>query len=235
MSKFICGRNSVHDALKDRNIKIKKILITKNQKLNFIPSNLNIEIVDKHFLDQLTNHLNHQGIVALIDQQFQYYSVDQIIQDQPPIILILDHIEDVHNIGAILRTANAAGIKSIIIPDKRSATINETTLRISSGGFVGLKIAKVNSLQPVIEKLKKNNYWIYASALTEDAQDYTKVRYNFPLALVIGNEAKGVSKTIINHSDQLIYIQMKGTVQSLNVSVATGILLFNLIQAVKKD
>lgn len=230
MSKFICGKNSVIDALKSKNIKIKKIMLTKHQKLDFISKNIPIEIVDKNFLDDFTNNLNHQGIVALIDHNFQYSSVEEILKDQPSIILILDHIEDVHNIGAILRTANAAGVNSIIIPDKRSATINETILRISSGGFVGLKIAKVNSLQPTIEKLKKANYWVYATALDESAQDYSLVNYNFPVALVIGNEAKGVSKTIINHSDQLIYIPMKGTVQSLNVSVATGIVLFHLIK-----
>lgn len=229
MPKFICGKNSVIDALKSKNINIKKIFLTKNQKLSFIPKNISIEIVDKSYLDEITS-LNHQGIIAIIENDFTYCSFEEIIKDNPSVVLILDHIEDVHNIGAILRTTNAAGIKHVIFPSKRSVLINEVVLKISSGGFVGLKIAKVNSLQPIIEKLKRKNYWIYASSLSPKAQEYSLVNYNFPLAIIVGNEAKGVSKTIINNSDQLVYIPMKGTVQSLNVSVATGILLFDIIK-----
>ncbi|MBD5423299.1 MAG: 23S rRNA (guanosine(2251)-2'-O)-methyltransferase RlmB [Mycoplasma sp.] len=229
MSKFICGKNSVVDAIKN-NFKITKIFSIK--PLNFDSKNIEIEIVDKNFLDKLTS-LNHQGIVAIIDDNYSYYDFGRTIKDKPNIILILDHIEDVHNLGAILRTANAAGIKHIVIPDKRCAQINDAVLKISSGGFIDLKVSKVPSLQPIIEKLKRNNYWIYTTALNEKSIDYSIVNYNFPLALVVGNEAKGVSKTIINASDQLIKIPMYGTVQSLNVSVSTGIFLFEIIKKIE--
>ena len=226
MSNIICGKNSVIDAVKN-NLKIEIIYSLK--ELSFDIKNIPYKIVDKQFLDNLTT-LNHQGVVAILKENFSYVSFESIIKDEPKVILILDHIEDSHNFGAIIRSANAAGIKHIIIPDKRSVAVNDAVLKISSGGFVGMKIIKCPSLQPVIEKLKKNNYWIYASALNEQAQDYSKVNYNFPLAIIVGNEAKGISKTIEKQSDQLIYIPMYGTVQSLNVSVATGILLFELIK-----
>ncbi len=232
MSRLVCGKNSVLDAI-NNNLKISKIYTLKffnieNPKFD----KSKIEIVSKEFLDELTRE-NHQGIVAIIENNFQYCNLEKIIKDKPQIILMLDHIEDPHNLGAILRTANAAGVKHIIIPDKRSADINETVLKVSSGGFINMNIAKVPSLQPVVEKLKSQNYWIYASAINEKAQDYSKVQYNAPLVLIVGNEAKGVSNTLLKASDQLIYINMFGTVQSLNVSVATGILLFEIVKSIK--
>lgn len=223
MIKLICGKNSVFDAIKNK-IKIEKIYSIKPIEID---ENIDIEIVDKNFLDNLTK-LNHQGIAAIISGSFTYASLETILKDKPKIILILDHIKDSHNFGAIIRTANAANINHIIIPDKRSVEVNEAVLKVSSGGFVGMKIAKVSSLQATIEKLKKNEYWIYSSALNENAKNYHKVIYNFPLAIIVGNEAKGISKTTEKASDELIYIPMKGSVQSLNVSVATGILLFEL-------
>ena len=221
---IICGKNSVLDALKAK-IKIKKIWTLK--PLDF-KTNVEVEIVSRNELDQITN-LNHQGIIAFLEQGFNYHDINKIIKKQPKIVLILDHIEDPHNLGAILRSANAAGIQDIIIPDKRASLVNDTVLKVSSGGFNNLNIAKVNSLQVIVEKLKNNGYWIYATAI-EKGSDYSKVKYNFPLAIIVGNEAKGVSNTLLKMSDQNIFIPMFGTVQSLNVSVATGILLFEIIK-----
>ena len=116
------------------------------------------------------------------------------------------------------------------MPTKRSAEVNNVVLKISSGGFVGMKIVKVPSLQSTISKLKKANYWIYSSVLSKESKNYSMVNYNFPLVLVVGNESKGISKTLVKESDELIYIPIKGTVQSLNVSVATGIMLFEIIK-----
>ncbi|MBR2022081.1 MAG: 23S rRNA (guanosine(2251)-2'-O)-methyltransferase RlmB [Mycoplasmataceae bacterium] len=225
-SKFICGKNSVQDAIKN-NVSISKILSIK--ELDFNVNNIKVEIVSKFELDKITN-LNHQGIIAILKNDFQYHSLEEILKNKPKVILVLDHIEDPHNLGAILRSANAAGINSIILPTKRSAEVNNVVLKISSGGFVGMKIAKVSSLQSTITKLKKANYWIYSSVLNKESKNYSMVNYNFPLVLVVGNESKGISKTLIKESDELIYIPIKGTVQSLNVSVATGIMLFEIIK-----
>lgn len=224
--KFICGKNSVQDAIKNK-VSISKILSSK--KLDFDVNNIKVEIVNKFELDRITN-LNHQGIIAILKNDFQYYSLDELLRHKPKIILVLDHIEDPHNLGAILRSANAAGINSIILPTKRSAEVNDIVLKISSGGFVGMKIVKAPSLQSTISKLKKANYWIYSSVLSKDSKNYSTINYNFPLVLIVGNESKGISKTLIKESDELVYIPIKGTVQSLNVSVATGILLFEIIK-----
>ncbi len=162
-------------------------------------------------------------------KDFNYYEIDIIKKDNPKTVLILDHIQDPHNFGAILRTANAAGIKHIIIPKDRSAEVTSTVLKVSSGGFVGVKTIKVSNIVASINKLKSWGFWIYSSLLDQNAVPYNKVEYNEHCALVVGNEEKGISKPIINATDVKVYIPQFGTVQSMNVSVATGILLFELV------
>lgn len=230
MSRIICGKNSILEAIKN-NIEIEIIYCIK--PLNISNRNIPYKITTKEYLDELTNNLNHQGLVAIVKEDFKYFSIEIILKEKPKIVLILDHLEDSYNFGSIIRTANAAGIKHIIIPANRSVEINSAVLKVSSGGFVDMKVIKVNSLQSTIENLKKNNYWIYSSVLDKNAKNYQHISYNNPLCLVVGNESKGVSKTIIKASDELIYIPMSGTVQSLNVSVATAILLFSIVSNIK--
>lgn len=223
MIKLLCGKNTVLEAI-ENNLDIKTIYLLKEQ--NNITSKIKTKIITKDEMNQMTQ-LNHQGFVAILNE-FKYYSIESIFEDKPKIILILDHLEDPQNFGSILRTANATGIKHIIIPNVRSVDVNETVFRVSSGGIVGLKIIKVNSLQATITKLKKEMFWIYATALDSNATEYNEVKYNFPLALIVGNEGKGISKPLLKEADQTIFIKMDGTVQSLNVAVATGIFLFYL-------
>lgn len=221
---IICGKNSVIDAI-NSNLSIRKIYLLK--PFSFSKS-INYEIITREEMDKITN-LNHQGFIAILEEEFNYYPIDQMIRNKPNIILILDHIEDPHNLGAIIRTANACGVSNIIIPKDRAAQVNSTVLKVSSGGIVNMKIAKSNSLQSTIDKLKKNNYWIYATSISNGVA-YDKVTYNFPLTIIIGNEGKGVSSTLLKQSDQNLFIPMRGTVQSLNVSVATGIILFEIMK-----
>ena len=229
-NKYITGKNSVLDAISNK-LKIKKIYATYQYQNVLEKFNIPYQIVNKNDLDKIVT-TNHQVIIAEVDDYFSYCSIEEIMHNKPEVILILDHIEDINNLGSILRTANAAGVFNIIIPDKRAAQINDKVLKISSGGFVKMNICKITSIQVAIEKLKKNNFWIYASCISENAQTYFETQYNFPLALIVGNEAKGISSTIKKASDQLIYIPMNGTVQSLNVSIATAILLFEIVKKV---
>ena len=224
MREFICGKNSVQDAL-DNNLPIKVIYTSRKNELNNIQGR-NVQVVDKRSLDKMTSE-NHQGFIAEL-KEFNYFSFDEILKDKPEKILILDHVQDPRNLGAILRSANAAGVKHIVIPKDRAAKVTPSALKVSSGGYVGIKVIRVNSLIDVITKLKKNSFWIYASALDEKASELNETNFNYPMALVVGNEEKGVSNTILKHSDQNVYINMKGTVQSLNVSVAAGIFLFKI-------
>lgn len=226
MAKLICGKQLVYDAI-NHGLKIRVLYVLK--PVQFPGSSFKIKIINKNQMDQLTN-LNHQGFVAELETEFQYTSFEEIIKEQPKIILVLDHLQDPHNLGAIIRSANAAGVNHLILPKTRSVSVNETVLRTSSGGIVNMKIARVNSLQASLKKLKKEHYWIYVSALEQEAQNYSVINYNFPLVLVIGNEAKGVSKSILYEADGIIFIPLRGTVQSLNASVACGILLFEILK-----
>ncbi len=220
MGKLIYGRNTVEDAFIN-NIPV-KTLYTFKQPSIAVPKDVDIKIINKQEMDKLVNG-NHQGYIAEL-KEFNYYGLDELIKDQPSKILILDRIQDPHNFGAILRTANAFNYKHIIIAKDRQVDVTPTVLKVSSGGYVGMKITRVDSMTSAIQKLKQHNIWIYATSI-ENGVSIDKVKFNEPYAVVMGNEGKGVSRPILKLSDQNIFIPMEGTVQSLNVSVATGIIL----------
>ncbi|MBU4690430.1 23S rRNA (guanosine(2251)-2'-O)-methyltransferase RlmB [Mycoplasma sp. ES3157-GEN-MYC] len=225
MEKLILwGRNSVNDAINAK-LPIMVIYVNNENLAQKIKTETTVKVVveDNKFFDQITRE-NHQGIIAVL-KDFPIYDLAIIEKEKPNNVLVLDKIQDPHNLGAILRTANALGIKHIILSKDRSAGITSTVLKVSSGGFVGVKVVKVNNLVAALKRLKKAGYWVYSSALSKNAQHFDKVDYNKPTILVIGNEGSGVSQPVLNESDVIIYIPQKGTVQSLNVSVAAGLLI----------
>ncbi|NQZ65777.1 MAG: 23S rRNA (guanosine(2251)-2'-O)-methyltransferase RlmB [Mycoplasmatales bacterium] len=223
MAEFICGKNSVLEAVKNK-VKIKRIFVTKNVRGEF--GNIDVIVKTSHELDRMVK-ANHQGYVAEI-QEFNYYNIKEILKDKPKKILVLDHIQDPHNFGAIIRSANASGVKHIIIPKDRAVKVTPVVLKVSSGGAVNMKIIRVDSLFSSVKFLKNNQYWIYTTELDESAIPVEKASFNYPLVLIVGNEQKGVNKSLSKIADQKLYIKMRGTVQSLNVSVATGIMLFKI-------
>lgn len=231
---YLCGKNTVEDALKN-NFPISSIHVQSKTHAEKIKefSNIKIMIENETFFRDY-RHDNHQGYIAFL-KDFPIYDLETIERDAPENILILDHIQDPHNFGAILRTANAAGIKHIIIPKNRSVDITPTVLKVSSGGFIGTKIIKVSNISTTIDKLKKWGFWIYSSALEKNSVSYADIKFNKPCALIVGNEEKGVSRNVLNNSDVIIHIPQKGTVQSLNVSVATGILIFEIVKNEKQN
>lgn len=224
MVRFICGKNSVVDAIENK-VPIKQIFLTNKNSI-FIPQNIKILYVTKEYLNKLVSQ-NHQGYVAEIES-IPFYDIEVIYKDKPNKVLVLDHLQDPHNFGAIIRSANAAGVFYIIFPKERAVDVNETVLKVSSGGFVNMKFIKVGSLSATITKLKKNNFWIYSTNLGSDSIPLDQVQFNYPMALILGTEKSGVSTTLLKLSDQNIYIPTNGTVQSLNVSVAAGIILFKI-------
>ena len=143
------------------------------------------------------------------------------------IVVILDHLEDPHNFGAIIRTCEAAGIKSIIIPKDRSVMVNETVMKTSSGALSYIKIAQVSNLINVINDFKNKNYFIYAADM--DGENYKKVDFNEKCVLIIGSEGKGVSRLVKAASDVIVSIPMKGKVNSLNASVAAAVLIYGVV------
>jgi len=224
MAIYLSGKHSVEDAIKS-GLKIEKIYISSKVHFN-IPSEIKVIALSKEDLDKMTR-ANHQGIIAEI-KDVDYFDKSIILKDKPEKVLILDHIQDVHNFGAIIRSANAFGFKHIVIPKDRATKVTGAVMKVASGGLVNTKIIRVSSLNVFVSFLKENNYWIYASAL-ENAKNAEEVTFNKPIALIVGNEQKGVSRPLLKLADEKVYIKMEGTVQSLNVSVASAILM-NLIK-----
>lgn len=173
-------------------------------------------------LDKMVDR-NHQGIVIDMDS-FEYSLFNSILGED--FIVALDHLEDVHNFGAIIRTCEAAGVKSILIPKDRSVRVNDIVMKTSVGALDRVKIVLVNNLCEALKKLQKENYFVYSAFM--DGEDYETIDYADKKVLVIGNEGKGVSNIVENITDVKVSIPMVGKVNSLNASVAAGILIFKM-------
>lgn len=199
-----------------------KLLATIRKKNNVSPI-----FVDGEYLNKLTGNGNHQGIVVEVEPH-SYCSVDEIINSskgkKQPLILILDEIEDPQNFGAIIRSADAFSVDGIIIKSKNQVPLNWTVAKVSTGAIEYVKVAQVSNLNNVISKLKDNGFWIYAADGCGD-KSYEKVDYSGSVALIVGSEGRGVSQLVLKNSDFIVKIPMTGHVNSLNVSVSTGILL----------
>ena len=175
---------------------------------------------------------NHQGVIAIVPP-YQYCEVEDIIElakqrKEKPFILILDGIEDEHNLGSIIRTAECTGVHGIIIPKRRSALVNATTNKTSAGAVQYMKIARVNNLTETIKYLKENDIWIYGTDM-EGTAFYNEQDYNSGVAIVIGSEGFGISRLVKENCDFLIKIPMQGKINSLNASVSAGIVMYEVL------
>ena len=183
--------------------------------------------VDLETLNKMSANGNHQGIIVET-YPHEYSSVDEIIKaskgKKQPLILILDEIEDPHNFGAILRSADAFSVDGVIIKSKNQVPLNWTVAKVSTGAIEYVKIAQVSNLSNAIKTLKDNGFWIYA-ADGSGKDSYEKVDYSGAVVLIVGSEGRGISQLVMKNSDFIIKIPMSGHVNSLNVSVSTGILL----------
>jgi 23S rRNA (guanosine2251-2'-O)-methyltransferase len=181
----------------------------------------------------LTNNQNAQGIAAR-KSEYKFFQLDEIIllskKNKYPLLLILDSIQDTHNVGAILRTAECCGVDGIILTKHNSAPINETVAKTSAGATEYVKLCQVNNLAQTLTRIKDEGFWVAGSTLSEGSKNYTEVDYKIPLAIVLGNEEKGIRRLTIDNCDMLINIPMKGKIQSLNVSVSAGVILFEILR-----
>ncbi len=184
-------------------------------------------IKSKKEIDDLAGGV-HQGIILYV-RDYQYYSLSDIVQNGASFVVILDHLEDPHNFGAIIRTCEAAGVDGIIIPKDRQVQVNATVMKTSVGTLDVMKIVQVSNLASTIDFLKKNDFWIVGTAL-EDSVDYRRIDYSGKIALVIGNEGHGISNLIRKKCDFMAKIPMYGTTNSLNASVAGGIMIYEVIR-----
>ncbi len=240
MEDQIEGRNSVIELLESGK-DINKIYIQKGEKYGSINKIIamakekRIVIVekDKKQMDQMAQSQNYQGVIAIVPP-FEYCEVEDILdfakqKGESPFVLILDGIEDTHNLGAIIRTAETAGVHGIIIPKRRAASVNSTVSKVSCGAVEYVKIARVNNITDSINKLKEAGLWICGTSIDTDKY-YFDQDLKGPLGIVIGNEGKGMSSLVEKNCDFLVKIPMMGKVESLNASVSTGIVLYEALK-----
>jgi len=204
---------------------IKKIIVKARD------ANLRIKYAGKRELDHITDS-NHQGVIAFIET-FNYSSVEDILSradslGEPPFIIILDGMEDPHNLGAITRTAEAAGSHGIIIPRNRSATVTETVVKTSAGAVFHIPVARVTNLVKTITEIKKKGLWVYG--LDMDGTDFRKEDISGGVALVIGSEGNGLSRLVKEKCDVIISIPMYGKINSLNASNAAAVIMYEVIR-----
>lgn len=229
------GRNAVLELLKTDKT-VDKILIEKNPqgslKKIFAEArrkNLRVQFVDKKVLDKESAEGRHQGVIAFATD-YAYSAVEDIAaaEGQNGLVIICDSIEDVHNLGAIIRVAECAGANGVIIPVNKSASVTEAVIRISAGAAEHIKVAKANSLVHAIEVLKKSGYWIYA--LEADGTDIYKTDLSGKVALVIGGEDSGVRRLTRENCDGCLSLPLYGKVNSLNASVALGVAVYEVLR-----
>ena len=234
------GRNSVLELLESGK-DINKIFVTKGERHGSIhkiiamakEKRLIIVEKDKRQMEEMAQTQNYQGVIAIVPP-FEYCQIDDILEEarnksEDPFVLILDGIEDPHNLGSIIRTAETAGVHGIIIPKRRAATVNSTVNKTSAGAVEHMKIARVTNISDSIETLKKEGLWICGTDINTDKYYYDQ-DLTGALGIVIGNEGSGMSDKVRKNCDFLVKIPMKGKVMSLNASVSTGIIVYEAVK-----
>lgn len=228
---LVFGRNVAIDLIKNKK-KIDYIILqdgfNDKELLSLIEfSKIRVEYRSKREFDDLVSGV-HQGIILSISD-YKYNNLDSIVSNNDDLVVILDHLEDPHNFGAIIRTCEAAGIKSIIISRDRQVQVNSTVMKTSVGTVMSMNIVEVSNIANSIDWLKDNGFWIVGTAL-ENSVDYRNVDYSGKIAIVIGNEGAGISKLVAKKCDYLVKIPMYGKTNSLNASVAAGVMIYEVIR-----
>lgn len=217
---------------------IESILVAKGERSGSVVAiiakakqkNIPVKDVDSKKLDFLAKGVNHQGIVAQCAVK-EYSTLEDIFalaeeRGESPFIIVLDKIEDPHNLGAIIRTAECAGAHGVIIPERRSAGLSYTVEKTSAGALEYMPVVRVKNISAVLQKLKDKGIWVYGADM--DGEHYKKVNFDGAVALVIGNEGKGISPLVAKDCDVIVSLPMKGKINSLNASVAAGILMYEI-------
>lgn len=227
---YVYGKNVAYEIINDDS-KVKKAFLSKKfDDKNIINSlnrnNIKIKYLDKISMDKMVDG-NHQGIIFdVVD--YEYFDIDELIETDNSLIVILDHLEDPHNFGAIIRTCEASGVSGIIIPKDRSVSVNSTVMKVSTGALDRVKVCQVTNLSQSIDYLKKNGFWIVGTDM--NGTDYRDIDYKGRIGIVIGNEGKGMGDLVSKKCDFIASIPMRGSINSLNASVATGIIVFEALK-----
>lgn len=238
--QYIVGRNPVLEILSSEK-EVEKLFVLDGELRGSINKiigkakdrRLIIQYVNQNKLDQISNGGNHQGVAALVTS-YEYSSLDEILNkaktlNEEPFVLILDGIEDPHNLGAIIRTAECAGVHGIIIQNRRAAQVSQGVYKSSAGAVEHMLVAKVTNISRTIEELQERGLWIYGA--DGDAEDYYfQTKLDGAIGLVIGNEGKGISRLVKEKCDFLLKIPMFGQMSSLNASNAASILIYEVVR-----
>jgi len=238
-SNIICGRNSVLEAIRSGR-EIDRLFVAHGVSGGSVAAiiakcsqkGILIKEISPQKLDYYCSGANHQGVAVMFASQ-EYSSVDEILtvaeqRGEKPFLIICDEIEDPHNLGAIIRTAEASGVHGIIIPKRRSASLNATVAKSASGALEYMKVARVTNIANTIDELKEKGLWIFGADM--DGSDYTSADLSVPCAIVIGNEGKGIGALTAKKCDEIISLPMCGKINSLNASVAAGILMYEVVR-----
>ena len=238
MSNLLVGRNPIREALKAGR-DMEKLLVAKGELIGSAreivamarEQKVIVQEVDRAHLDAMAP--GHQGLIAVVSA-YAYKTVDDMLalakeRGEAPFLVILDGVTDPHNLGAIIRSAECAGAHGVIIPERRAVGLTPAAVKASAGAVEYLPVAREVNLTRTIERLKKEGIWIYGTAM--NGEDYRKVDYSGPKALVIGSEGEGMSRLVSESCDKVVTLPMKGKIESLNASVAAGILLYAMMDA----
>lgn len=234
---YIYGKNPVIEALKSgKDIDKIYVLKTMNDKRIFSlakEAGIVITKTDDHKLETMAGTKSHQGVVAMVTD-FSYSTIEEILKAakdkcEDPFVIILDQVEDTHNLGAIIRTAVCAGAHGVVIPKRRSAIINQTVYKTSAGAVEYMKVAKVTNIGQCLDQLKDQGLWIYGADM-EGSENYFDSNMTGPIGLVIGGEDKGITDHIGKKCDVLVKIPMTGKISSLNASTSAAILIYDIIR-----
>lgn len=240
MEEYIAGKHSVLEALRSGRSIHKLWIAEQAQKPHIQPilaeakkSGIVAQFVDKRKLDQMVQDVPHQGIVAQV-AAYQYYEVEDLLarardKNETPFLLILDEIEDPHNLGSILRTADCTGVHGVIIPKRRSVGLTATVSKTSAGAIEYVPVARVTNIAQTIEQLKEEGVWV-AGADVSATQSVYEADFKLPLAIVIGNENRGIGRLIKEKCDFLVKLPMHGHINSLNASVAASVLMYEVVR-----
>mgnify|MGYP000981834500 CR=1 FL=1 len=243
--EYIYGLSPVVEALRAKRRPIGRIVISTTvqpSRLNELiqlarESRIAVERKERRFLDDLARGGNHQGVIAVLAGEVSgrksssYTSADAILENLSanPLLVLLDNIEDPHNLGAILRTCDCAGVDGVFIPEHRAAGINETVAKTSAGAVEYVRVGRVTNLVPLIADLKERGFWVVGLEGGEGG-NYDSMDFTVPTAIVMGSEGHGLRRLVKEKCDALVSIPMFGHVNSLNVSVATGVVLFEILR-----
>jgi len=238
-TQIVYGKNSTIEYLNSKKLPISVLMksgIKRDGKITHIvnvcsQNHIKIEYTTEGDLNRITKNGNHQGIVFFVEKQDKVEFIDfddlleELKEEEVSCVVLLDSIQDTHNMGAIIRSAEFFGISAIVVPIRESAPINETVYKTSSGAVEYMRISQVNNLKYAIDKLKENEFWIYGTYI-EEGEDLKKIKFDKKSAIILGSEGKGMKKSIKDYSDFLIFIDRICNIGSLNVSVTSGIIYY---------